>query len=44
LLNPIVQNHHDLPDDAIDDTHRVVDQGGEERGSDWYQQAWKALL
>jgi hypothetical protein len=30
-------------DGVTDDTHRVVDQGDEEQGSDWYQQAWKPL-
>jgi hypothetical protein len=30
-------------DGVTDDTHRVVDHGDEERGSDWYQQEWKPL-
>lgn len=30
-------------DGVTDDTHRVVDQGDEERGSEWYQQEWKPI-
>lgn len=30
-------------DGVTDDTHRVVDQGNKDRGSDWYQQEWGPL-
>lgn len=30
-------------DGVVDDTHRVIDQGDEERGPDWYQQEWRPL-
>jgi len=39
-----VTGHLDTEADGVtDDTHRVVDQGDEETGPQWYQQEWGPL-